>query len=42
MCIFPVAQVLEILDKVGDELKIKYSSMSVPEFSEEDEEFLRR
>lgn len=35
-------QALAIIDEVGDRLSLKYSSMPVPQFSEKDEDFIKR
>lgn len=35
-------QALEAIDEIGDILKIKFSQMPVPQFSENDEDFRER
>ena len=35
-------QALEILDEVGDKVKVKFSRMPVPQFSENDDDFVSR
>ena len=35
-------QALDIIDKVGDRLSLKYSRMKAPNFSEADEDFICR
>ena len=37
-----VFQALDIIDKVGDRLSLKYSRMKAPNFSEADEDFICR